>query len=309
VNPRVKVQGAKTYPPKGDVLLLFVRERARVNVWRYVQARLDPEIDLFKEKDILQGSTPQQLRTQAEVDMANAQRDAKVVALETVGYKLPVEPGAFVRETVPGTPAGSALQHGDVILSVDGKPLRKIDDLSKAIKLHRAGEQVTLTVRRNGRVRTIRVATKRDRVVGIVIGVSVSSVYKLPVNISIDTSDIGGPSAGLAMTLAVIDDLTPGNLTGGKQVAVTGTISENGQVGEIGGIEQKAVAAKAAGAQLFIVPKCTDPQGRAGCQAELARARKRSGNTPVVPVANVAEALSALSKAGGDPVRQVAKAA
>ena len=117
------------------------------------------------------------------------------------------------------------------------------------------------------------------------------------------------PSAGLAMALAILDDLTPGDLTGGKRVAVTGTISDDGHVGEIGGIEQKAVAAKSADAQLFIVPKCTEPEGRSACLHDLARARERSGDTPVVPVSNLDEALRALRKAGGDPVEQVANAA
>jgi PDZ domain-containing protein len=129
------------------------------------------------------------------------------------------------------------------------------------------------------------------------------------VKISIDTSDIGGPSAGLAMTLAIVDELTPGDLTGGKQIAVTGTISPDARVGEIGGIEQKAVTAHAAHAALFIVPKCTDPNGRQGCLADLARARKRVGDMPVIPVSNLTEALDALRKAGGAPVTSVRAAA
>ena len=86
------------------------------------------------------------------------------------------------------------------------------------------------------------------------IGVHVFPHFDFPVKVAVDTAGIGGPSAGLAMTLAILDDLTPGDLTGGKRVAVTGTIDPEGNVGEIGGIEQKAVAAQAAGAQLFIVP-------------------------------------------------------
>src|SRR5205085_9130207 len=86
------------------------------------------------------------------------------------------------------------------------------------------------------------------------IGVELSPRFTFPVKVSVDTTNIGGPSAGLAMTLAILDDLTPGNLTGGARVAVTGTIDPNGNVGEIGGIEQKAVAARAAGVTLFIVP-------------------------------------------------------
>jgi len=310
VQPRVKVTGARTYPPHGDVLLLFVRERARVNVWRYVQAKLDSEIDLFKEQQFTGGLSPAEIRVQAESDMANAQLDAKKVALDAVGYKVgTAKRGVFVRQAFPRTPAWSLLRHGDVILSADGKPLVAPDDLGKAVKRHRAGEYVTLVVRRDGRDRTIRVRTKRDPQAGVIIGVEAGPVYQFPIDVSIDTSDIGGPSAGLAMTLAVIDKLTPGNLTGGEEVAVTGTISADGHVGEIGGLAQKVVAVKSAHAKLFIVPKCTDPQGKASCEHDLAIVRKRLGDgTPVVPVSSVGEALRALRKIGGAPVERVAAA-
>jgi PDZ domain-containing protein len=313
VEPRVKVAGAKTYPPKGEVMLLFVRERARVNVWAYVQARLDPNIDLLRQRDVTQNGqiTPEELTRQARVDMATSKIDATKVALQAVGYKVPLE-GVFVEGTQRGMPAALVLKQGDLIVSVDGKPIRALNDLSDSINRHRAGQTVTLGVRRKGRLQVLPVTTVTSKgETKRIIGVLVTPRYHFPVRVSIDTSDIGGPSAGLAMTLAIIDDLTPGNLTGGKRVAVTGTIADDGHVGEIGGLPQKAVAAKAAHAQLFIVPKCTDPDpvSRAQCQADLAQARKRSGNTPIVAVENVNEALRALRNAGGDPVVRVANAA
>jgi PDZ domain-containing secreted protein len=100
-----------------------------------------------------------------------------------------------------------------------------------------------------------------------------------------------GPSAGLAFTLAIIDDLTPGNLTGGKRVAVTGTITSDGLVGPVGGVEQKAITARHNGVSLMIVPK-----------SELKDARQGAGNIRVVGVDTIDEALAALEKAGGSPV-------
>jgi PDZ domain-containing protein len=306
VNDRVKVSGAETFPPKGEVMLLYVRERARVNVWRYLQAKLDPDIDLFPEKSFTGGRTPAQLRDQAVADMRNSQLAAKKVALEKLGYEIEPQ-GAVVYSTLPGSPASKVLKKGDIIVSVDGKPVRELNDLSKIITGHAPGDEVTVIVNRDGKRVTIPMKTiKNPDGDNTIIGVTVTQRYTFPFNITIDTSDIGGPSAGLAMTLAIIDDLSPGNQTGGKRVAVTGTIADDGHVGEIGGIDQKAVSAKAAGAQLFIVPKCTQPEGRADCQRELERARKRSGDTPVVPVATLDEALQALRKAGGDPVVEVA---
>jgi PDZ domain-containing protein len=108
------------------------------------------------------------------------------------------------------------------------------------------------------------------------------------------------------MSLAILDDLTPGNLAGGTRVAVTGTIGFAGTVGEIGGIEQKAVAARAAGARLFIVPACTTPETKTSCEADLQRATKRAGaKVKVVPVKTFDEALRVLRENGGDAVEKV----
>ena len=141
--------------------------------------------------------------------------------------------------------------------------------------------------------------------------------------VDVDTAGIGGPSGGLAMTLAILDDLTPGNLTGGKRTAVTGTIDSDGHVGEIGGIEQKAIAARAAGAKLFLVPQCATPSADlsdadkqaadaafAACQTDLERATKRAGSkVKVVPVATFDDALRVLRENGGDPVTSVGPSA
>jgi PDZ domain-containing protein len=115
--------------------------------------------------------------------------------------------------------------------------------------------------------------------------------YQFPIDVKIDTQRVGGPSAGLAFTLAIIDDLTPGSLTGDERVAVTGTIQPDGTVGEVGGVEQKAITARTNGVQLMIVPK-----------AEVADARRGAGDVRVVGVRNVDEALDALHEAGGAEV-------
>jgi PDZ domain-containing protein len=123
------------------------------------------------------------------------------------------------------------------------------------------------------------------------------------VDIRIDTSNISGPSAGLAMALAIVDDLSPGDLTGGKRIAVTGTIGPDGAVGEIGAIQQKAITAKAAHAQIFIVPACGDDHA---CTDDLRRLKQRVGNgIDVEPVKTLAQALRVLRSAGGAPVHRV----
>ena len=115
--------------------------------------------------------------------------------------------------------------------------------------------------------------------------------YHFPIDVKIDTQKVGGPSAGLAFTLAIIDDLTPGDLTGGRRVAVTGTINPDGTVGPVGGVEQKAITARHNDVSMMIVPK-----------QELKDARAGAGNLKVVGVDTIDDALAALQTAGGAAV-------
>jgi Lon-like protease len=313
VESAISVRGARTYPANGSIRLLYVRERVPINFWRWVQAKLDNQIDLERKKNLTGGQSSDFNNAQAVAQMSEAQNDAKKVALEAVGYKVPLATqGVVVLSVFAHAPAAGVLEKGDVIVSVDGKTITAQSDLGNEIRKQKVGAAVTLGVRRDGKLHTFTLHTQADpQTHKPMIGVFASAQYKYPVSISINTADIGGPSAGLAMTLALIDELTPGNLTGGQQVAVTGTIDPNGVVGEIGGIEQKAVAAHAFHAKLFIVPKCvdTDAKLRAGCLADLARAKKRVGDMPVVPVANLSQALAALRKIGGEPFAKVHTAA
>ena len=192
-----------------------------------------------------------------------------------LGARLPRadrRPASAVDSTSsPACPTVKVLRPCDQILAADGHELHPVDDLSKILKSHPVGSTVALRIVRAGQTMTVRVPVASSQNTHI-IGVELAPRFKVPVNINIDTSDISGPSAGLAMTLAIIDALTPGELTGGKQVAVTGTIDPDGNVGEIGGLPQKAVAARTAHAQIFIVPACSR---RTAASKDLATARKR----------------------------------
>jgi PDZ domain-containing protein len=115
--------------------------------------------------------------------------------------------------------------------------------------------------------------------------------HQIPLTVEIDTQRVSGPSAGLAFTLAIIDQLTPGSLTGGKNIAITGTIGEDGSVGIVGGLKQKAITARRAGAKLMIVP-----------DGEVADARSGAGDMKVVGVDTLDDALRVLERAGGAPI-------
>jgi PDZ domain-containing protein len=316
LSPRVHVTDAKTYPDRGPVMLLFVRQRARVNVWSWLQASLDPNIDLVKQDAVTGGQSPRLAALQDECDMTMSKRFARVAALTALGYQVKTVPGidvtGFPRDDtatpVRALPAEKVLQPCDEIVAADGHAITYPEDLSKFVRRHRVGTAVTLRIVRDGKVRTVKVPV--TKVAGgkfkgkRIIGVDVAPRFKFPFRIDVDTSNISGPSAGLAMTLAIIDDLTPGDLTGGKRVAVTGTISPDGTVGQIGEIQQKAISAKAAHAQIFIVPACGND---AACSKDLRRLKQRVGTqVDVEPVATLARALRVLRDAGGAPVRKPA---
>jgi Lon-like protease len=314
----VRVEGGHTYDtPRGDIRLLFVRERNHVNLWRYVQAELDPNTDVFKEKELNPSSLPQDdLNAQANNDMATAKLSATKVALEAAGYKVTTGKGVLITGVVPSGPSGKVLKPGDVVIGADGKPVKDNEALLAVIKAHAVGQPIQLGILRDGKPKDVVVRKgtfKTDGGPSTGLGVDIFPNYEFPVKVTVDTAGIGGPSGGLAMTLAILDTITPGDLTGGMRVAVTGTIDPDGNVGEIGGIEQKAVAAKAAHVKLFLVPRCSPqdpPAYLTSCRNDLARATKRAGSgVKVIPVSTFKEALAVLQANGGEPIATPARAA
>lgn len=308
--PRVSITGAPSYSEgRGDIRLLFVREAGHVNVWQYIRARLDSDIELVKDSAVNPGKlTPKQQNQQGLQDMADAKTAATVVAMRAAGYKVASAPGLTVHDLVPEAPAIKVLEWGDVILTVDGRTIVEANDLAAAVTGHEVGQDVVLGITRAGKPMTVRVRVGLDPrdATHKIIGVETLSRFKFPFQVKVDTTNIGGPSAGLAMSLAILDDLTPGDLTGGTHVAVTGTIDSAGEVGEIGGIEQKAVAARAAHVSVFIVPQCSPddaPSSLAACKSDLVNTAKRAGSgIKVVPVSTFAQALKVLRDNGGAPV-------
>ena len=143
-----------------------------------------------------------------------------------------------------------------------------------------------------------------------ILGIGARTVPQFPVQLDIDTGEIGGPSAGLAMTLTLIDELTPGELTGGKRVVATGEIHGDGSVGEIGALDLKAFAVKSRHAELFLVPACEgDPLRDAvhirECNAQIVIAKANARGVEVVAVHSLEEALTVLARHGGVPVPKV----
>jgi PDZ domain-containing protein len=298
VERAVKIEGAPTFPHRGQVLLLTVSVSGdRPNVFAVLSGWLDDDTEVLPEDEVLQGKSREEEQRLNRLEMADSQMTAKRVALERLGYPVPVTgAGAVVTGVQKGAPADGKLRVGDVITAVDGQPVTLAEQIGPLVRARAPGQPVTFTVGRNGSTVEASVPTRAAEggacpgrpQVGVVTRTR-DEKFDFPVDVKIDTGKISGPSAGLAFTLTIIDDLTPGDLTAGKKVAVTGTIEPGGAVGPIGGVEQKAVAADRAGAKLFIVP-----------MPELKDARARAGDMKVVGIRTLDDALTELTKFGGE---------
>ncbi len=290
----VTIAGAPTYSHRGQLLYLTVRvSNDDPNIWRYVFAELDDDVSVQKREAVIGCASYAESGRLNQDLMVQSQNTAKQVALERLGYQVTQNGARVVIVNVQcGGPADGRLQLDDVVTAVDGTPIAKAEDVRPLVLAHQPGETVRFTVQRAGATRQVSVrlgAHDGAALVGIATQTFTDSSF--PVDISIDTARVSGPSAGLAFTLAIIDDLTRGDLTGGGRVAITGSIESDGTVGVVGGVEQKAVTARRQGARLMIVPV-----------GEEKAARAHADGMQVVAVRNVDEALAALAAQGGDPV-------
>jgi PDZ domain-containing protein len=207
--------------------------------------------------------------------MASSQDTAVAVALTELGYRVETP---VVGRVQPGSPSDGVLREGDELLALDGDPVESVEDVVSTVSAGPAGRPLDVRLRRDGEQRTVSVAP--EEVEGKPrIGVELSVTYDFPfeVDFTIDP-DIGGPSAGLMLSLAVYDVLTEGSLTEGQVVAGTGTLAADGSVGPIGGIDQKIAAARDDGAALFLVPpgNCADATDAPRGDMRLVRAETMS---------------------------------
>jgi Lon-like protease len=230
--------------------------------------------------------TEKQVEQQNQQEFTESQDSAVTVALTKLGYPIQT----YVKTVTPGGASVGKLEVNDILTSIDGTPVTSPTVLTHLIQAKPAGTTLTVGYTRAGRPGTVTIATKGNPPR---IGVEIDKKQPHPFTVSIDLDKIGGPSAGLMFTLGIIDKLRPADLTGGKIIAGTGTIDDDGNVGPIGGIPQKLVGAKEAGAQIFLVPKDN-------CAEALKNA---VSGLPMAEVATVDDALTAVQTftSGGTP--------
>jgi PDZ domain-containing protein len=264
-QPLITISGRPSYPTSGHLNMVTVSDEGgpgvRLNIFAALAAWLNPHEAVVPESEIFPpGQSQQQSQQQDTLEMTDSQQTATAAALTElhIGYTNQV----VVALAEQGFPAYGVLKAGDVITAVDGKPVTGPTGLTSLIAAHPAGSTLTVTLIRNGQSKQVQVGT-RESGGRPVMGVEIEEQFKFPFQVKITVGDIGGPSAGMMFALGIIDKLTPDDLTGGKFIAGTGEITAAGQVQPIGGIQQKMVGARQAGATVFLTPaaNCPDTKG------------------------------------------------
>jgi PDZ domain-containing protein len=264
-KPLLAVEGATTYPTTGrlDFTTVSVDGGPGVTVTAYdvVRAWLsDSEEVLPVEQVFPPDSSQEEVEEEGAAEMADSQTVATATALRAMGED--VEQTVVIGGVPEGSPSEGRLEVDDVLVSVGGAPATSPDAVRAAVQRVDPGNILPVVVLRDGKEQTVEVRTA-ESARGTVIGVGLRVEYDLPVDVTLRTGNVGGPSAGLMFSLAIYDVLTPGALTGGKDIAGTGTMEDDGTVGSIGGIRQKLIGARAAGAEFFLAPadNCSEVVG------------------------------------------------
>lgn len=241
-----------TFPTTGRLLLTTVSESSTLTMGVALVRWLSGSDAVVPERVVRPPQRSQQQQQQVDrQDMVNSQDDATVAALRLLKVPSVVRIAGFGA----GSKADGPLRTGDQLVSVGGTPVPTLESLRSAVGALPVGQPAVIVVRRGGREVTTSVVTSSVSEGGAmrtVIGANVALDFAVQVRITL--SRVGGPSAGLMYSLGIVDKLTPGQLTGGRTIAGTGTIDPGGSVGIIGGIQQKLRGARQRGATVFLVP-------------------------------------------------------
>lgn len=288
-EPVIAIEGARTYPTNGRLDMTTVSERGGpfgdLTLFEAFTGWLDPSVAVVPTDILYPPDASRDAVKQAGADQFDdSQQRARVAALREVGQPVTTRP--WVIDVLPDSPAEGFLEHGDVVLRVDGRPVAGPRQMVRVVQRAGPGATVTLDVRRDQsdrRVEVVTVANPEDPEKGY-LGLRLGVLADSPVTVDFNLDDVGGPSAGLIFALGIVDKLTPGQLLDDRFVAGTGTMADNGKVGRIGGIAQKMAAAADEGAGLFLAPA-------GNCDEVVASAPK---GLTVVPVRTLAQARGVL---------------
>jgi PDZ domain-containing protein len=298
VTKTVSVEGAPTFPPSESIAYTTVSVGS-ASLLEALAGWLDDDVDVLPEERVRGDRSAAENRRYNAQLMDTSKLVAVAVALDRLGEDVEISTtGAIVRQLGEGSPAAEVLELDDVIVAVDGDAVDEPGEVGELLQPGGPGATHTLTVERpaGGDTRLdidVTTIAADDDPTRAIIGIAPEdriSGFDFPIDVTIDSGTVGGPSAGLAFTLAVLDVLTPGELTGGHRVAVTGTIALDGAVGPVGGGAQKAIGVRNGGYEVFLVPS-----------DELEEVREAVGDdVEVIAVDSLQEALEALESLGGE---------
>jgi PDZ domain-containing protein len=289
VAPLIQFTGHQRYDSQGHFVLTSVLESVqRLTALGVLGAWLDPNRAVVPENELLfPGETQAQEQQRSVSQMDQSKLDAVAAVLKDLeDYPKNHGKGVLVETVFPGCPAEGKLFTGDLITEIDGKAVDGGKDVTSAIDEMPVGKPIRFSVTAGGNSETVTASRERcgprdQPLVGI------ATLPNFPFDVTIQSGNIAGPSAGLMWALGFYDLLTPADLTEGMMVAGTGAIDRTGKVYPIGGVAEKLVAAKRAGADVFLVP-----------QQNLAEAQAANPGIKLVPVSSLQDALDFL-KGGG----------
>ncbi len=271
----VAVEGSDNAENGAFYLLTVTQNQANLFAAAYgyfhPQMRLNP-----RERVIPRDMDEQEYRELLREHMRESKHIAQVVALRRAGYDVDIDSdGVEVIDFLENAPAEGYLEVGDVIVYVNDTPVKLASEVQLLVKERNVGDQVALDIMRNARDLRVSVPTGShpDNEEMSFLGIYIKTLPwepVVPLDIAMDTGNIGGPSAGLMFVLEILNQLTPEDLTGGKQIAGTGTIDLEERIGRVGGVPQKVFAAENAGIEYFLVPeKNYDDARAAAVEVEL----------------------------------------
>ena len=262
VGPMIKLPAQYQHAFKGQFYLVTVISQAPITAGEWLAGKVDPAFQIVPPEQVTpKNTTPQQQAKQDYQMLDTSETTAIAVGLRLAGYTTAiVGKGVQVDAILPGSHANGLLHSGDIIVGLNGSPIQTSDDLINGIKAQPASAPVHLLVKRAGTEISLDIPLMPPAAAGAkpMLGIQIETAgfdYNPPFPVSIETNKIsGGPSAGLIFTLTVYNSLISQDLTGGRRIAGTGTISLDGSVGPIGGVKQKIFAAEAVGASYFLCP-------------------------------------------------------
>jgi PDZ domain-containing protein len=264
-HPLISITGHQEYPARGALDLTTITVAGgpgrRLLLMSALQAWFDRQLTVVPQDALYPpGQTEESSRQENQQAMVTSQESATVAALHELGITVPAT--LTVDSVDAGTPA-STLRAKDVIVAVNGTQIVDLTTLASVMAKITAGSTIPVTVRRDGAQVVVQTPTRRWTDGRTILGIRVDPTFHPPFDVKIQIDNVGGPSAGAMFALGIVDLLTPGDLTGGQNVAGTGTITADGEIGPIGGIRQKMIGARDVGARWFLAPadNCGDTLG------------------------------------------------